>query len=469
MTIEASRPDSVVVIGGGFEGLAAAWELARRGVPVTLLDADSAVGGLAGGYEVCGGVVEKFYHHWFNHESDILQFIKEMGLEDHLEHHATRTGFYYENSIFRLSEPTDVLRFKALSFYGRLRLGLLAVLVRTVRNWKRLEGITARDWLVGLGGKEVYRVVWEPLLRGKFGRYAEKVSAAWFWKKVAMRSGSRGKAGQEVLIYFRGGFLGLAKAVVADIEQAGGKVLLNTTATGLDVSNGKVAGVRTEHGVIRCSDVIATTALPIIADILDGHCDPAYIAELRGIEYLASFCVVLQLDRSLSKTYWLNVNDASFPFVGIIEHTNFESEATYGGRHIVYLAKYLPRDEMLYQMTDDELLDFSVPYVQRIFPEFNKCWILDFNVWRADYAQPMVGLHHSKLLPETKTPLPGVYIATMAQIYPVDRGTSLAVRDGRRVAALVASERASRAAAARDNSRANPEADLELKAERSLK
>ena len=49
-----------------------------------------------------------------------------------------------------------------------------------------------------------------------------------------------------------------------------------------------------------------------------------YVERLRRIRFLANVCIVLELDRSLSDTYWLNVNDPGFPFVGVIEHTNFE-------------------------------------------------------------------------------------------------------------------------------------------------
>ena len=210
--------------------------------------------------------------------------------------------------------------------------------------------------------------------------------------------------------------------------------------TGVDVVEGRVTAVRTETETIACSAVIATPALPILTRIFKGAFDPAYLERLGRIEYLANICMVLELDRPLSKTYWLNVNDASFPFVGIIEHTNFEEASTYGGRHVVYLSKYLPADTELYQLTDEGFLKFSVPYIKQMFPQFDESWILKYSVWRADYAQPMVGLHYSSLIPEPRTPVKGAYIATMAQVYPNDRGTSFAVRQGRQIAEMVAAD-----------------------------
>jgi protoporphyrinogen oxidase len=156
------------------------------------------------------------------------------------------------------------------------------------------------------------------------------------------------------------------------------------------------------------------------------------------VEYLANVCVVLELDRSLSDTYWLNVNDPGFPFVGVIEHTNFEPASTYGDRHIVYLSKYLPASAELYRMPDEQVLDYCIPHLQRMFPTFGREWVLGSHVWRARYSQPIVGTHYSRLIPSTDTPIAGLFLSTMAQIYPEDRGTNYAIRDGRRIGTTVA-------------------------------
>jgi protoporphyrinogen oxidase len=204
------------------------------------------------------------------------------------------------------------------------------------------------------------------------------------------------------------------------------------------VEDGEVRGVETDDGTIDADAVIATPALPIIADLAAPHAPDEWIARLRGIEYLANVCVVLELDRSLSDTYWLNVNDPGFPFVGVIEHTNFEPASTYGGRHIVYLSKYLPESAELYRLPDEQVLDYCLPHLARMFPAFDRAWILDHHVWRARYSQPIVGTRYGERVPDTETPIAGLYLSTMAQIYPEDRGTNYAIRDGRRVGRHVA-------------------------------
>jgi protoporphyrinogen oxidase len=140
------------------------------------------------------------------------------------------------------------------------------------------------------------------------------------------------------------------------------------------------------------------------------------------------------MDRSLSETYWLNVNDPSFPFVGIVEHTNFQEVETYGGRHIVYLSKYLPATDPLYRMDADELFGFALPHIQRMFPSFDRSWVYAYHVWSARYSQPVIVRNYTRLIPNMRSPIDGLFLATMAQVYPEDRGTNYAIRDGRNTA-----------------------------------
>jgi protoporphyrinogen oxidase len=435
---EHDAPPSAAIIGGGFSGLSAALELARRGVDVTVFEAEDEVGGLAGTFAVNGERLEKFYHHWFTNDEFVNQLVRELDEEDRILYRPTRTGMYFANRIFRLSSPADVLRFSPLPLVDRVRLGILALRARAVTDWRPLEDETAEAWLIRLGGERVYRVVWEPLLDGKFGPFASRVSAVWMWNKLKLRGGSRAKSGAETLAYYRGGFAALAERMASEVERLGGHIRTSTAVTALTSRDGRVSGVLTANGRLNADAVIATPALPIVADLAEPHAPSEWIRQLRAVEYLANVCVVLELDRSLSDTYWLNVNDPGFPFVGVIEHTNFEPASTYGGRHIVYLSKYLPESSVLFQMSDTEVLDYCVPFIHRMFPEFDRAWILGHHVWRARYSQPIVVRRYSELIPPVTTPIAGLYLCSMAQVYPEDRGTNYAIREGRAVGRMVA-------------------------------
>lgn|SRR5574337_852329 len=422
----------ITIIGGGFTGLTAAYELAKSGVKVTVLESEPELGGLAAAFDVGGEKLDRFYHHWFTNDLEVMSLIEELGLQNRVEISPTNTGVYYANNFFKLSTPWDLLNFTPLKFFDRIRLGLLALRARRVKDWRSLEAKTAHEWLKSLGGENVYRVVWQPLLKGKFGPYAEDVSAVWFWNKLKLRGGSRGKGGEERLAYFKGGFVALAEALAQRIRDLGGVIAVNTPVSSV-TKEGNDWLVQTVNGTISSERVIFTTALPIISEMIQSWARQEYLDVLNRIQYIGNVCLVLELDRPLSKTYWLNVNDPSFPFVGVIEHTNFERPETYGGRHIVYLSKYLPHTDRLYSMTANEFLDYAIPFIQKMFPRFERAWIQKHHLWRARWSQPVVEKYYSTLIPDEDGPAEGLHICTMAQIYPEDRGTNYAIREGRRI------------------------------------
>jgi protoporphyrinogen oxidase len=275
-------------------------------------------------------------------------------------------------------------------------------------------------------------------LVGKFGQYASEVSAAWFWGKLVIRGGSRNKTGREKLLYCKGGFSTIADHMVEFIKKSLSTIYYNNPVKGIEINNGHVTAVICKDKKVECDSVIATPALPIISNILSTHTDEQFVNKLLRIKYLANICLVLELDRCLSDMYWISVNDPSFPFVGVIEHTNFEPSSSYSGVNIVYFSKYLSPASDMYSLNNEALLKFVFPHIQRMFPGLKESWIKKYHVWRTEYAQPVVVRGFRHLVPENETPIAGFYISTMAQIYPEDRGVNYAIRNGRNIARYVA-------------------------------
>lgn len=427
-----------VIVGAGFTGLTAGLNLARAGKKVMLLDADKAPGGLAGTFEFRDGVtVEKFYHHWFDNDVFVPELVKELGMEGDVVIMPSKTGMYYSGRHWRLSSPMDLLRFKPLPFIDRIRLGLLVLKVRKIKDWKAIEHLTIREWLEPLCGKNAFRVVWQPLIENKFSVFADAINAVWMWKKLVLRGSTRNAKGGEQLAYFKGGFGRLAQAMAAEITRHGGEIRYSAAVTGVTSSAGKIEALQTAAGPVQGAQYLFTPAFSIIADILQEQASAEWIASLRRVKYLGNVCLVLELDRSLSDTYWINVNDPGFPFVGVIEHTNFDSPANYDGKHIVFLSRYLAKEDPMWAAGDTEYLDFALSHVQRMFPAFQRSWITEFRVWRAEFAQPVTERGYSEYVPARETPFSNALISTMAQIYPEDRGTNYAIREGKAAASLI--------------------------------
>ena len=164
--------------------------------------------------------------------------------------------------------------------------------------------------------------------------------------------------------------------------------------------------------------------------------DPDYAAKLRGLRSMGAIVLVLALKTRLTDGhYWINLpKEGEFPFMGLVEHTNYISPEHYGGDHLVYCGDYLPPDHPYFDYSKDQLLDTYLPGLVRINPDFRPEWVRATWMFTEKYAQPVPGLKHSRAIPPLKTSVPGLWLANMSQVYPWDRGSNYAVEMGRRVA-----------------------------------
>jgi protoporphyrinogen oxidase len=122
------------------------------------------------------------------------------------------------------------------------------------------------------------------------------------------------------------------------------------------------------------------------------------------------------------------------------EHTNFVSPEHFGGDHLIYCGDYLSPDHDYFRLTEGELLDRFAAALPRFNPKFDRSWIKKTWLFRETYAQPIPPINHSKNIPDIRTPLKGLYFASMSHVYPWDRGTNYAVEIGRRTARLIAGD-----------------------------
>ncbi|HUM02038.1 MAG TPA: NAD(P)/FAD-dependent oxidoreductase [Thermoanaerobaculia bacterium] len=431
-----ARP-RIAVVGGGLAGLVAADRLLGNGFSVTVFEKWPAAGGLVGTLNVGGTPLERFYHHLFTTDVDYIDFAREFGLEKEIDWLPSKMGFYTGGRLWDFGTPASLLKFSPLGIAGRLQLVLSTLRLRHNPDWKALEGETAAGWLKKNGYGKVYDVVWGPLLQQKYGRYAEEIGLVWLWGKIFLRTRSRDKTGLgERLGYLRGSFGRGVAAVLARVTERGGEVRTARPVRIVRRTPDGTFDVDFPGGTERFDLVLSTIAIPEllkIASDLPGETRTLW-SEIR---YTHALCPILELDRSFHPYYWTNVADVTMPFGGVIEHTNYIPKENYGGRHVLYISDYVLPDDPKWTMRDEQLWGLYLPALARINPRFEADWILKKTIERAEYAQPIIPAGYSRLLPPLETPVPGLYSACMAQIYPEDRGQNYAVRIGREAAELL--------------------------------
>ncbi|MFI1027858.1 NAD(P)/FAD-dependent oxidoreductase [Streptomyces sp. NPDC020951] len=414
------------VIGAGATGLTAAYDAVKQGHAVTVLEAADELGGLAASIPVGGVPLERYYHHIFRSDRQMIELIEELGLGGDLRFHKTTTGVYRGGRMHPFSTPLEMLTSPLYGLPAGIRFGLSSAWLKVVRDGEKFNDRTALGWVRKWAGRRATEAVWEPLLRGKFGDRADQVSMAWLWARVHCRTFELG--------YLDGGFERVYATLRDRIAERGGKVEFGKRMETIrqDGEDGPVT-VRTADGASYTFDqLIVTTPQPAFAKAADVPADDAVWRN----QYLGATCFVLELDRSAIPYYWLNINEPDFPFLAVVEHTQMIDRAQYGGRHILYVGNYVERDDWRFTTDPAELLDRYLPYLQRLNPQFDRSWIQDWHFSRAPFAQPVVTPEYKALIPGHGTHLSRVTLATMSQIYPQDRGQSYSVELGHKAARI---------------------------------
>lgn len=407
----------IAIVGGGFTGLSAAYKLSQKKHQVFLFEKEKVLGGLAASFRLPGWQwpVEQHYHHWFSNDYAALNLIKELGLDDKLIFPKSNTDIYFNGKIYPFNTPLQVLNFTPLSVSDRVRTGLVTAFLKLLsgNSGEKLEKYPAHLWLKKYYGKKVYAVVWEPLLAGKFGKYADEVNMAWFWARIKKRTMRLG--------YLEGGYDELVSKIAGKIKENGGII---KTGTPFDPS-----------GCNEFDKLIVTVPSSLAAKMFPQF-PPKYKEKLESVRHLHALNLLLiTREKFLKETYWLNINDRSFPFIAIVQQTNLVDSKYYGGDHLTWIGNYLPQNHAFLKMTKEQLFKLYYPYLQKINPKFNlQPTTHNLQLFTGPFAQPIFPLNYSKIKPDFTTPLPNVYLANMDMVYPWDRGTNYAIEMGMEVA-----------------------------------
>jgi protoporphyrinogen oxidase len=425
----------IAVIGAGVGGMSAGWDLLKAGHEVMIIEAADYVGGLAAGLQQphWDWSVEHFYHHWFTSDDHMFGILEELGIRDKVIVKRPKTVSYYDGKFYPLDSPLAALTFPGFSFFDMVRFGLVTAYLRYLTPWQPLEKHTAASWIRKYYGKRLYDVLLQPLLFGKFGPHYEEVNMAWFW--------ARFKARTTELATFEGGFQAFADAFAEALRGKGAEVRLSSPVEQItQVEDG--IEVHTTSGAETYDRVLVTIAPGLLARMAPGLSE-GYLQGLLSLKSMGAVVMIMSLKHKLSTEgyYWFNLpKSAGFPYLALVEHTNFLSPEQFGGDHIIYCGDYLPVGHEYFDLSNAELLERFAPGLQRINPDFRPDWVKDCWVFKTSYAQPVPLVNHSQNIPSIKTPVPGLYFASMSQVYPWDRGTNFAVQIGRQAAGMMIAE-----------------------------
>lgn len=416
--------------------MVAAYRLLKTGHKVTVLEAGETLGGLAAGFKIDGASLEMAYHHIFKTDKDIINLADELQIREKLVWNESSIGLYYNGKLYPFVTPMDLLRFKPLGTLDKLRLGMVGIYLQKDKDHEKYINVPACQWMEKMCGRKAYRIIWEPLLKGKFHDYYRQVSMAWLWARIHTRGNSKEKGDtKEYLGYFDGGFQVVIDKLAEQIKKMGGTIRLNTRVGSINNEDESVE-VKTDK-VIRFDKLICTVPSYVFAGMIDTSAGMNYLNKLNSIDYLGAVVSVFTSKQNLSEYYWHNINDPESPFLAFIQHTNLIGRKKYGGEEVYYMGTYVPNNHKYFEIDNKKIEQEFLGYLKRMFPKFDKNKITNQLVFKLKNAQHVVGCDYPKNIPSYRTPINNVFLSNFSQIFPEDRGINFAVREGNKIAKIV--------------------------------
>jgi protoporphyrinogen oxidase len=374
---EPSSPPRVVIIGAGPAGLTAAYELARRGVTCTVLEADDTVGGISRTVERDGWRFDIGGHRFFTKVPEVEAFWHEvLSDEDFLQRPRKSRIFYRGTFIDYPIKPLNALKSVGLIEAVRCVLSYLWVRVRPPKDQTTLEGYIAADY-----GWRLYQHFFKTYNEKVWGVPASAISADWgaqrikgmsLWSAVweplrARYAGRRNRAQQVTSLIEEFQYPKYGPGMMWErcrdlVEAAGSKVLLDTRVVRIERDERGATAVIAENGgaetSYECTHVISSMPFPGLLKAMD----PAVPAEVvaaaddLGFRDFLSVALVVPDDKVAWTDNWIYIHD---PGVKTMRVQNFGSWSPYmvrDGRNVLGLEYTVSEGDEWWTSTDDDLI-----------------------------------------------------------------------------------------------------------------
>lgn len=403
------------IIGGGLMGLALGYRLTKIGAEVKVFEREDQPGGLSTYYNFGKFFWDKFYHVIVPTDGSLIRLIENIGLGDQLNWSRAYTGYYVNKSFYSLNNAKEFLLFPLLNIWDKVRLVFTIFYGSRIKNWKRLENYTVKEWLIRMGGKKNFDKFWAPLLMAKLGENYKKVSGVFIWTYISRLFKAREHpVEKDYMGYVTGGYRTVFTRLEELLNAHHSSLLLNTTVKHIEPSENGGIEVEYDDTRERFDKVIFTAPLNVLEQVTSTALCEVTKKE-TPIEYMGVVCLVLTTKKQITPYYVLNIGDTNSPFTGVIGISSLVDLEQTSGEYLTYFPKYIAADHPYWSKSDEELKEIFIDGVFELYPELDRSDILSMHLNRAFKVQPLQVLNYSEIIPKTKTNHPDFYVLNTSQ------------------------------------------------------
>lgn len=411
----------IAVVGGGITGMTIAEVLRNNGKDVLLIEKEDRLGGQCRSVEKDDINLDRFYHAFYPNDFHLFALLKKLNLLSEIVNIKAKHGFFSNGQMYSLNSIKDLLFFRHLSLIERAKLGWTLWKGSKIKDWSFMQNRSSKDWLIRTGGIKVYNKFWEPMLRSKFREGVHNLSGVDIGDRInRLNKGNvthkikKRKVSKSRICYLKGKLFRMIKSYENLLQDKG--VIINRRSRVekiASVENNKI-GLIINHQLNLFEKVFFALPTPFFASMIPKEF-PEYKKQIETIQYMGNVCLILIVKKPLMPFYVLAVNDRKVPFTAVIGSSNLYDVEEFNGHHVYYITQYFFKDLSIYRLSEKEIFNEFLKYLRSLFPDIEEN-IKAYLVTKVRYAEPYYSLGFKP--PETKTPIPGVYLATGAQVYP---------------------------------------------------
>ncbi len=437
----------IVIIGGGFAGLAAAVDLAEKGKRVLLLERRSFLGGRAYSIKdkITGDTVDNGQHLMMGCYHQTLNFLNKIGAAEKLKFQPSpRVDFIHPmlgHASFTcpdLPAPLHLLaglsRLKTISWADRvkaLRVGLALKFMNGSRQ--RLANISVKQWLDELGqSAQIQNNFWNPMALATLNERPEIASADMF-AEVIEQAFMRKKQDSAMVI----SRVGLSELYTEDavkfIEARGGEVRLNSSVKKIEIENGAIKSVLLSNDEnIEASTVISAVPYFMLTEMLDDALIDEHFPAVKNFVSAPIVSINLWYEKPVTEIEFVGLLDSPIEWV-------FNKNAIGGtpnsGLH--HLALVISGAHDAAKMTKESLVELAVSEINKHFPKAKNQSPVHSYVIKEQHATISHTVGVAAQRPSPRTGIHGFYLAGDWTATGLPATIESAVKSGQQCAEMI--------------------------------
>lgn len=402
------------IVGGGVLGLSLALRLSALGHEVTVIDQSDQIGGLASAWRIGDVTWDRHYHVTLATDDHLLALLAELGLDDEIRWHHTRTSVFAGGRLHSVSTPVELLRFPPLRLIDKIRLAATLLYASRVRDWRRLESVPVATWLRRWSGRRTFDEFWRPLLESKLGDAYRETSAAFIWATVQRLTSARRRGlTDETFGSVTGGYARVFERFGEVLAERGVHFRLQSRVERVRRTGDSMSVDLADGETMNFDKVLVTAAAPIAAQLCEGL-EPQETVRLEAVRYLGIVCPSVLVRGRLPDFYVTNITDPGLPFTGVINMSAMVG--TFDGASLVYLPRYVDPADPLFDTSDAAIEEDFVAGLRRVFPQVAGDDVIAVRTSKVRAVMAIPSLNYSDRVPTIETSVPGLYLASSANI-----------------------------------------------------